>query len=106
MGHPATWVTTFILAQVWGHAPIESKPCKKAALGDPVDYINIEGLKIAYRRAGEGAALVLLHGVPTHSGELRQQVEGLFDQFNVIAWDMPGCGQSSDPPEQFQVGTT
>src|SRR5579859_4871903 len=76
---------------------------KEAALGNPVDYINIEGMKIAYRRAGEGPPLVLLHGGPTHSGEFRQQLEGLADQFSVVAWDMPGCGQSSDPPEHFRI---
>ncbi|MCA1648176.1 MAG: alpha/beta fold hydrolase [Chloroflexi bacterium] len=68
-----------------------------------MDYIDIEGLQIGYRRAGEGPPLVLLHGGPTHSGEFRKQLEGLSDQFTVIAWDMPGCGQSSDPPEHFRI---
>jgi pimeloyl-ACP methyl ester carboxylesterase len=76
---------------------------KQTASQNSVDYVNIEGLQIAYRRAGEGPALVLLHGGPTHSGEFRQQLEGLSDKFTVVAWDMPGCGQSSDPPEQFRI---
>jgi pimeloyl-ACP methyl ester carboxylesterase len=28
----------------------------------------------------------------------------LSDQFTVIAWDAPGTGQSSDPPETFGIG--
>jgi len=46
---------------------------------------------------------VLLRGGPTHSGEFRQQLERLSDQFTVVAWDIPGCGRSSDPPEQVQI---
>jgi pimeloyl-ACP methyl ester carboxylesterase len=75
----------------------------QAASGQSVDYLDIAGLQIAYRRAGEGPALLLLHGGPTHSGEFRQQLEQLSDQFTVIACDMPGCGQSSDPPQDFRI---
>jgi pimeloyl-ACP methyl ester carboxylesterase len=34
---------------------------------------------------------------------LRPQVEGLRDEFTVVAWDAPGCGRSSDPPEGFRL---
>jgi pimeloyl-ACP methyl ester carboxylesterase len=27
----------------------------------------------------------------------------LSDEFTVVAWDMPGCGQSSDPPDTFRT---
>jgi pimeloyl-ACP methyl ester carboxylesterase len=33
----------------------------------------------------------------------RRQLEGLAEEFTVVAWDMPGCGESADPPEHFQV---
>ncbi len=46
-----------------------------------------------------GLPLVLLHGGPLDSREWRQQLDGLSDEFTVIAWDMPGCGGSVDPPE-------
>jgi pimeloyl-ACP methyl ester carboxylesterase len=71
--------------------------------GHPLDSVEIDGLQIAYRRAGEGLPLLLLHGGPTHSAEFRQQLEGLSDQFTVVAWDMPGCGHSSDPPADFRI---
>jgi pimeloyl-ACP methyl ester carboxylesterase len=70
---------------------------------DHVDEIEVEGLRIAYRRAGDGPPLVLLHGGPTDSREFRYQLEGLSDEFTVVAWDMPGCGRSSDPPESFRI---
>lgn len=33
----------------------------------------------------------------------RLQLEGLADEFTVIAWDTAGCGQSWDPPEDFRL---
>ncbi len=35
----------------------------------------------------------------------RRQLEGLSDEFTVVAWDAPGCGRSSDPPapETFRL---
>src|SRR6266545_8232037 len=35
--------------------------------------------------------------------EWRRQLEGLADDFTVTAWDAPGCGGSSDPPETFRL---
>jgi pimeloyl-ACP methyl ester carboxylesterase len=72
------------------------------AEGHGMDQIEVEGLRIAYRRAGEGPPLVLLHGGPLDSREWRRQLEELSDEFTVVAWDAPGCGQSSDPPETFR----
>lgn len=68
-----------------------------------MDQIEIEGLRIAYQRAGEGPPLVLLHGGLSDSREWRRQLEELSDEFTVVAWDAPGCGQSSDPPETFRL---
>jgi pimeloyl-ACP methyl ester carboxylesterase len=33
----------------------------------------------------------------------RRQVEGLADEFTVFAWDAPGCGRSSEPPETWRM---
>jgi pimeloyl-ACP methyl ester carboxylesterase len=68
-----------------------------------MDQVEVGGLRIAYRRAGTGPPLVLLHGGPLDSREWRRQLDGLSDDFAVVAWDMPGCGQSADPPEHFQT---
>jgi pimeloyl-ACP methyl ester carboxylesterase len=64
--------------------------------------IQVGGLTIAYRQAGHGVPLVLLHGGPLDSREWRRQLEGLSDEFTVIAPDTPGCGGSSDPPDSFR----
>ena len=58
---------------------------------------------IAYQRTGDGPALVLLHGFTQDGRTWRPQLETLSDQFTVIAWDAPGAGRSSDPPERFGI---
>ena len=68
-----------------------------------MEHIEIEGLRIAYERGGEGQALVLLHGFFGDTRVWRPQLEGFSDEFEVVAWDTPGCGQSSDPPETFRM---
>jgi pimeloyl-ACP methyl ester carboxylesterase len=65
---------------------------------------EVNGLSVAYERIGDGPALVLLHGFTHDSRVWRPQLEGLADAFTVIAWDAPGAGHSSDPPETFQIG--
>jgi pimeloyl-ACP methyl ester carboxylesterase len=67
--------------------------------------IEVEGLRIAYERAGDGPPLLLLlHGyVGDGWTTWRRQIEWLSDDFTVVAWDAPGAGRSSDPPESFGI---
>lgn len=66
-------------------------------------YVTVRGLAIAYDRAGRGAPLVLLHGIGANASAWRTQVDGLADAFDVIAWDAPGYGRSSDPPHDWTM---
>ncbi len=68
-----------------------------------MDEIEVAGLRIAFERAGEGPPLVLLHGVLQDSRVWRRQLDDLSNEFTVLAWDAPGCGRSSDPPETFRL---
>ena len=68
-----------------------------------MDEIEVGGLGIAFERRGEGPPLVLLHGFVGHSREWRRQIDDLSDEFTVVAWDAPGSGRSSDPPESFRL---
>jgi len=65
--------------------------------------VSINGLDIAYQRSGDGPPLVLLHGFICDSRVWRPQIDELSRDFDVIAWDAPGCGQSSDPGEEFSL---
>ncbi len=60
-------------------------------------------LSIGYRRAGEGQALILLHGFFGDCRVWRPQLEELSDDFAVVAWDAPGAGRSSDPAQAFRM---
>jgi pimeloyl-ACP methyl ester carboxylesterase len=67
-----------------------------------MEMVEVDGLQIAYERAGSGPALVLLHGyVGDGPTTWRRQLDGLSDEFTVVAWDAPGAGRSADPPERF-----
>ncbi|MEX0785255.1 MAG: alpha/beta fold hydrolase [Dehalococcoidia bacterium] len=45
----------------------------------------------------------MLHGFIVDRRTWRPQIEELSRDFDVIAWDAPGCGASSDPPEAFAM---
>ena len=70
-----------------------------------VDEVEVKGLRIAYERAGSGPPLVLLHGfIGDSRGTWSNQLEGLSDEFTVVAWDAPGAGFSSGVPDTFRLG--
>jgi pimeloyl-ACP methyl ester carboxylesterase len=58
---------------------------------------------IAYRRAGAGLPLLLLHGGWSDSRSWLPQLTGLAGDHDVVAWDAPGCGGSSDPPSDLAL---
>ena len=69
-----------------------------------MDRLEVDGLRVAYRRAGAGPPLVLLHGgFGFDSRSWQRQFDSLADEFTVVAWDAPGCGQSDDPPDTFRL---
>ena len=66
--------------------------------------VNIDGLNIFYREAGNETApkLVLLHGFPASSHQYRNLMPALADRFHLIAPDYPGFGNSDMPdPAKF-----
>jgi pimeloyl-ACP methyl ester carboxylesterase len=69
-----------------------------------LDHVLVGGLRIGYRRTGNGPPLVLLHGgFGFDSRSWRPQFKALADGFTVVAWDAPGSGQSDDPPDTFRL---
>jgi len=51
-------------------------------------------MRVSYLEAGEGAPLVLIHGVGMNAESWFPQIETLSAHFRVIAVDMPGHGES------------
>jgi pimeloyl-ACP methyl ester carboxylesterase len=70
---------------------------------DAMKRVAIGTTEIAYRHAGQGPPLVLLHGGAEDGRAWRQQIDDLSDEFSVFAWDAPGCGQSSEPPANWRM---
>jgi pimeloyl-ACP methyl ester carboxylesterase len=69
-----------------------------------METTEVDGLRIAYDRVGSGPPLLLLHGyVGDGPTTWRPQLEALSGAYTVIAWDAPGAGRSSDPPESFGI---
>ena len=68
-----------------------------------MDTVELDGLRIAYQRVGQGPPLVLFHGVGEDNRIWRPQLEGLSGDFTVFAWDAPGCGESDDPAPDFSA---
>ena len=67
--------------------------------------LEVDGLNIAYREAGDESSpkLVLLHGFPSSSHQYRDLVRELGDRFHVIAPDYPGFGLSDTPnPAEYE----
>src|ERR1035438_6439296 len=66
--------------------------------------IEVDGLNIFYREAGDPASpkLVLLHGFPSSSHQYRNLIPLLAEKFHVISPDYPGFGNSDMPdPASF-----
>ena len=61
--------------------------------------VNVDGLDIFYREAGNNSnpTILLLHGFPSSSHMYRDLIKDLSKDYHLIAPDYPGFGQSSSP---------
>jgi pimeloyl-ACP methyl ester carboxylesterase len=59
-------------------------------------FIEVEGRRVHYRRAGDGPPLVMLHGSPGNSEMLASEMAAASKHFTCFALDTPGFG-GSDP---------
>jgi pimeloyl-ACP methyl ester carboxylesterase len=61
--------------------------------------VSVAGVDIFYREAGapDAPALLLLHGFPSASHMFRDLIPELAAHYRVVAPDLPGFGQSSQP---------
>lgn len=61
-------------------------------------HVEVLGHRVAYREAGAGPPLVLLHGNPTSSLLWTEVVADLQDAFRCVALDLVGMGASDKLP--------
>ena len=66
----------------------------------PADRASVDGTEIAFRRAGSGLPVLLLHGIPTSSRVWDSVGADLAADFDVIAPDLLGYGESAKPADR------
>src|SRR5271155_3757910 len=71
--------------------------------GFGVRYVTIHGYRRAYVKAGEGSALLLIHGIGDSSDTWRPVVEQLAEHHLVVAPDLLGHGRSEKPRADYSV---
>jgi pimeloyl-ACP methyl ester carboxylesterase len=64
----------------------------------------LHGHRIAYRSAGSGPAIVLVHGITSTSATWERVMPYLATRFTVIAPDLLGHGQSAKPRGDYSLG--
>ncbi|MCZ8380925.1 alpha/beta fold hydrolase [Mycobacterium sp. CPCC 205372] len=66
--------------------------------------MELHGERVAYRDAGEGETLLLIHGMAGSSQTWREVMPRLSRHYRVIAPDMLGHGQSGKPRTDYSLG--
>jgi pimeloyl-ACP methyl ester carboxylesterase len=60
-------------------------------------YVDSNGVKIHYAKAGQGPLVVFIHGFPDFWYSWHHQMQGLADEYTVVALDTRGYNQSDKP---------
>ncbi len=87
---------------------LEHPPEHLAGWSDPAHGLErrtarANGHQISYVTGGQGAPVVLLHGLGATSYAWRFTLPALAEHFTVIAPDQVGCGDSAKPPIEYTI---
>jgi pimeloyl-ACP methyl ester carboxylesterase len=69
-----------------------------------VKYVELHGERVAYRDAGSGEVVVLIHGMAGSSDTWEAVIPHLARRHRVIAPDLLGHGQSDKPRTDYSLG--
>jgi pimeloyl-ACP methyl ester carboxylesterase len=67
-------------------------------------FLELHGDRVAYRDAGDGEVLLLIHGMAGSSETWRSVMPALSKKFRVVAPDLLGHGQSAKPRGDYSLG--
>ena len=67
-------------------------------------YLELHGDRVAYRDAGSGETLLLIHGMAGSSETWRAVIPQLARKYRVVAPDLLGHGQSDKPRGDYSLG--
>ena len=69
-----------------------------------VKFLDLHGDRVAYREAGAGEALLLIHGMAGSSATWRAVLPQLSKKYRVVAPDLFGHGESAKPRGDYSLG--
>jgi pimeloyl-ACP methyl ester carboxylesterase len=67
-------------------------------------YLDLHGERVAYRDAGTGETLLLIHGMAGSSATWRAVIPELSKKYRVVAPDLLGHGESTKPRGDYSLG--
>jgi pimeloyl-ACP methyl ester carboxylesterase len=70
----------------------------------PMQLVRIHGHDVAYRTAGEGPVVVLIHGIAGSSATWSRVMPSLAERHTVVAPDLLGHGESAKPRGDYSLG--
>ena len=74
-----------------------------ASVDTSVHHVTIHGYRRAYRLAGDGPAVLLLHGIGDSSASWEPLIPRLAERCTVVAPDLLGHGESDKPRADYSV---
>jgi len=69
-----------------------------------MNYLDLHGDRVAYREAGAGETLLLIHGMAGSSATWRAVIPRLSKKYRVVAPDLLGHGESAKPRGDYSLG--
>ena len=94
------FLISLVLSFLWSSATAD-------ALADSATlnkhYVALSGGQVHYVTTGQGDTVLLLHQAPLSHGEFLKTIPLLARNFQVVAWDAPGHGNSYVPPTEYEV---
>src|SRR5919198_4190353 len=65
--------------------------------------VTVDGIRLHVVEAGEGPALVLLHGLSATHFTWEHTIPAFADRWRVVAPDLPGHGRSAKPDAPYSI---
>jgi pimeloyl-ACP methyl ester carboxylesterase len=69
-----------------------------------IEHVTLHGHRVAFRRAGQGPAVLLIHGIAGSSRTWDEVLPLLARDHTVVAPDLVGHGDSAKPPGDYSLG--
>ena len=90
-------VAVAAVAAYAAYTRLKPRPIPVDALHTDGQFVSVDGLRIHYRAAGAGPALILIHGIGANLFTWRLVFDALAQEYAVYALDLKGHGLSDKP---------